>query len=249
MHWIDYEHPLNEKIRVYLRVESILKQIYESAEHMNRVSYPCFFGALFNLLDLLDRTDMRGDLLKDLERHDLQLQQWAQHPEVDPTRLEATHNLIVELQSRLSNESKFANEMRSDRFIASVRQRMGLMGSQCHIDVPELNYWLQQHEDSIKQQAKNWASQLDVLRDALQLELRMLREQGQFEAVTAPNGSFHESPDRVVLIRLKVPADAGIFPMISGNRVRYSIKFMEACTDDRKPYNESIQFQLARCCI
>jgi cell division protein ZapD len=54
-----YEHPLNEKVRIYLRLEHLLKQLHDSSELSDPWQYTIFFNALFDLLELIEQINSR----------------------------------------------------------------------------------------------------------------------------------------------------------------------------------------------
>ncbi|MEH6713620.1 MAG: cell division protein ZapD, partial [Paraglaciecola polaris] len=61
----------------------------------------------------------------------------------------------------------------------------------------------------------------------LQIILAFLRERGRFTTVEAPKG-FHQgiAEDKNELIRVISATDQGYYPMLSGNKYRYAIRFM-----------------------
>ncbi|MCH8501297.1 MAG: cell division protein ZapD [Aliidiomarina sp.] len=242
-----YEHPLEEKIRVYLRIEALLLQIHQAAANVNAVNYPLFFGGLFNLLDLLDRTDTRADLIKDLERREGRLLAYFNHPAVNQHRLQEVHQELRQILQALCEGHKFGYVLRENRLLANVRQRMGLMGGQCHHELPDLQFWLQQSDEQRTLETTRWLEQLTVLQSALNMELNMLREQGEFEQLVAENGSFQANSEKLALLRLRVPNEFKVYPLISGHRQRYSIRFMQADSAERTPYQGAVTFALARC--
>jgi len=50
------------------------------------------------------------------------------------------------------------------------------------------------------------------------------------------------------LLRIKLAKEAGYYPTVSGNKFRYSIRFMLPCQHTGRRYaNQATIFQLARC--
>jgi cell division protein ZapD len=56
--------------------------------------------------------------------------------------------------------------------------------------------------------------------------LSFLRERGRFRSIEAEKG-FHQgiAEDKNELIRVLSPTDEGHYPMLSGNKYRYAIRF------------------------
>ncbi len=66
-----FEQPLNEKIRSYLRLEYLARQLDNNLQqdHQHRCFYP-----LFSLCELTERCDYRSEVIKDIDRQLIQLQ-------------------------------------------------------------------------------------------------------------------------------------------------------------------------------
>lgn len=73
---IIFEHPLNEKMRSWLRIENSLIQL-NSFQSINSLSSALsFFRAVSEFIEVLDRGEIRAELLKELEKRQKKLQQW-----------------------------------------------------------------------------------------------------------------------------------------------------------------------------
>jgi cell division protein ZapD len=96
-----YEHPLNERIRNYLKLEQLFKQVDSCAAVDIAVTHQVFFNALFAIIDTLERSDIRGDLIKGLEKLQQNLVVWSQAPDIDTTALETNLKETVSLVSQL----------------------------------------------------------------------------------------------------------------------------------------------------
>jgi len=59
-----YEFPLNERMRNYLRIEHLMAQAKAAAEQEDSHAHLNFFSHLFTLLDLIERIDVRADVVK-----------------------------------------------------------------------------------------------------------------------------------------------------------------------------------------
>lgn len=65
---IIFEHPLNEKMRSWLRIENSLIQL-NSFQSINSLSSALsFFRAVSEFIEVLDRGEIRAELLKELEK-------------------------------------------------------------------------------------------------------------------------------------------------------------------------------------
>lgn len=94
-----FEHPLNEKMRTWLRIEFLLQQLESQRNLDNIASALTFFRTASDLIDVLERGEVRTDLLKELERQQQKLQAWADVPGVDMALID---ELRAQLKSRAS---------------------------------------------------------------------------------------------------------------------------------------------------
>ncbi|NCO46249.1 MAG: cell division protein ZapD, partial [Vibrio sp.] len=53
-----FEHPLNEKTRIYLRVEALLNQLMHSAQFRDGIQHQLFFRSLFDLLEIFEQIQL-----------------------------------------------------------------------------------------------------------------------------------------------------------------------------------------------
>lgn len=73
-----FEHPLNEKMRTWLRIEFLIQQLSQHLPINDHATALHFFRNVGDLLDVIERGDVRTELLKELERQQRKLQAWAE---------------------------------------------------------------------------------------------------------------------------------------------------------------------------
>lgn len=243
-----YEHPLNEKLRTYLKLEYLLNQLQSLRALQSEWQQQAFFNVLFDLIEVLDRNDIRPDLIKDCERCESALVAWANHPSVSDDKLKPVLQQAVRLQSELLRSGKFVGRLKEDKFLAPLRQRFAIPGGTCYFDVPQLQYWFNLPQTERTAMANNWCNEFSLLQQAISFVLGFCREKGQFTSLTAENGFYQHNTDQHELLRIRYPLDAGVYPTVSGNKYRYAIRFMQLCDENGRSSSEkSISFQLACC--
>ncbi len=84
-----FEHPLNEKMRTWLRIEFLTEQLNVNLPIRDHASALHFFRNVGDLLDVFERGDIRTELLKELERQQRKLNAWSDVEGVDQTRIDA----------------------------------------------------------------------------------------------------------------------------------------------------------------
>jgi cell division protein ZapD len=245
---LTYEHPLNEKLRTYLRLEYLLQQLEALQPLQSDWQQQAFFNCLFALIDVLERNDIRPDLIKDCERSESSLVAWASHPSVSGEKLKPLLQQAVRLQSELLRSGKFVGRLKDEPFLAPLRQRFAIPGGACFFDVPQLQYWFNLPLSQRQQMSSGWCSEFALLQQALAFVLGFCREKGQFTDLVAENGFYQSNTEQHELLRIRYAADIGVYPTVSGNKYRYAVRFMQLCdASGRNNSEKSVSFALACC--
>jgi len=245
-----YEFPLNEKVRIYLRLEQLFKQLDYAQNCSEDWQFISFFDCFFTLLDLLERLDIRTDILKDIETHNKNLQHWSKHPKIDQVALQQAIQKIVELKEKLRSSSKVGSGLKDDKFLSSIRQRFSIPGATCSFDLPNLHFWLKQPQEKVTSDISRWLNEFTLIHQAIDITLSFLRERGRFENITATNGFYQGVADeRNELIRIYCASNQNYYPTLSGNKYRYAIRFMFFAPDasGKVARDKHTEFKLASC--
>lgn len=245
-----YEFPLNEKVRTYLRLEQLFKQLNFAKKCSEDWQFVNFFDCYFTLLELLERLDLRTDILKDIEAHEKNLRLWEQHPKIDKEALGHALEKIIQLKSDLKASHKIGTGLKNERFLLSIRQRFSIPGATCNFDLPNLHYWLKQKAEIIDADIERWISEFSLIHQAIEITLSFLRERGRFESIAANKGFYQGvADDKNDLIRIHCSSSNNYYPTLSGNKYRYAIRFMRFEPDEHGQINieDSIEFSLACC--
>lgn len=250
-----YEHPLNERIRNYLKLEQLFAQVNicvpaeNETEYYNiTASHHIFFNAFFAIIDTLERSDIRGDLIKDLEKLEQNLVIWSKSPNIDNSALENNLTETVKLVSRLKCNSPTWWQVKEDKLLVSLKQRFAIQGGNSSFDLPQLHFWLHQPTENITKDITQWLLLLDDIANALTLILKFIRQRAEFEEIETDSGFYQDNGEGLLLLRIMLPQNAQYYPTISGNKFRYSIRFMLPCQHTGRRYsNQATKFKLARC--
>ncbi|MBF4256665.1 cell division protein ZapD [Vibrio anguillarum] len=241
-----FEHPLNEKTRIYLRVEALLNQLMHSAQFRDGIQHQLFFRSLFDLLEIFEQIQLKSELAKDIEKQRLNYRSWLNVDGVDQEMLLSLLEEIDEVHRNLMSAERFGQSLKEDRFLSTIRQRFNLPGGSCCFDLPALHYWLHIPIEKKTQDAHQWMETLRPLSDALQLWLKLTRETGHFKARLARLGFYQSDAEDANILRLSIPLEYGVYPMISGHKNRFAIKFIEFQSGQATV--RDIEFDLAVCC-
>ena len=214
-----YDFPLNEKSRTYLRLESLFSQIRDNLESDQSWAHIAFFKGLFDLQELLERGDLRADLIKRMQPASTQL---------SPSLLSAPRP---------------GARLKEDRLLGSIRQRFSIPGGLCAFDVPQLHHWLVTPAVGRHQQMQQWLSDINLLMNAISLLLRLWRESGHFSDQVATNGFFQDTAEGAELIRIRLNGSQSCYPTLSGHKNRFALRFLPTT---EQPIGD-VSFQLACC--
>lgn len=248
MHCILYEHPLNETIRNYLKLEQLFNQTHACDVNNIQTNYPVFYTALFSLIDGLERNDIRGDLIKELEKLEQHLLVWSKYPNIDSDALHLNLSDIIQYLTQLKVNQQSWWQLKEDKLLSSLKQRFVIQGGSCLFDLPQLCFWLNLPIEKIAADITHWMNLLTPIEKSLRLVLKFLRKRADFKEISTESGFYQDNGEGVQLLRIKLNKNAPYYPTISGNKFRYSIRFMLPCKEAGKRYsNQATQFQLARC--
>jgi len=263
-----YEHPLNERIRNYLKLEQLVAQVNicvpinetsaegkignltesDSANCNIITNQYVFFNALFAIIDTLERSDIRGELIKDLEKLEQNLVVWSKSPNIDNSALENNLSETVKLVANLRANTPTWWQLKEDKLLASLKQRFAIQGGNSSFDLPQLHFWLHQPSEKTNQDIIQWLDLLSDVSRALTLVLKFIRQRASFEEIETDSGFYQDNGEGLLLLRIKLLSSAQYYPTISGNKFRYSIRFMLPCQHTGRRYsNQATKFQLARC--
>lgn len=221
-----YEHPLNEKVRCYLRIEQLAQELEQYKHNVCADTYKPFFNTLFAISELLDRGELRKELQRDLDRHEHDLKQWLTVSEVNVERLQSLLDQINNYAQYNNPTNRALQPHHNDALLGSIKNKQALPGGGGSFDTPQLHYWL--HLDMAQRLAdiEHWCHPFQPSLDAIKLMLHLLRESSGFSSQIAKDGFFQSSCDQSQLLRIKLEMLQGCYPTVSGHRNRYAIRFL-----------------------
>ncbi|MBK4713976.1 MULTISPECIES: cell division protein ZapD [Tenebrionibacter/Tenebrionicola group] len=244
--YVLFEHPLNEKMRTWLRMEFLLTQMEAQLPVRDHASALNFFRSVSDLLDVFERGEIRTEILKELERQQRKLNSWADVPGADTQRIQQLATQLRELGSRLMSAPRPGQILREDKMIALVRQRLSIPGGCCSFDLPTLHIWLALAQHLRDEQVAQWRNSLDPIRQPLNMLLDLIRNASPLRKHTSLNGFYQDNGEDADLLRLQMSADDALYPQISGHKSRFAIRFLPLDSENGA-VPERLDFELACC--
>ncbi len=251
---ITYEQPLNERIRTFLRLEFLFGQVDHSLAADLEWDSRTSIANLIEILNVFSRTDLKTEVIKELERLAGTLSRLESNPEVDRGKLSEILDDIDLLSDRLHlSQGQVGQELKGNEFLNAIRQRSSIPGGTCDFDLPAYHFWLQKPGEERDAEIRHWLSAFDNYRAAIDLNLRLIRESAVKSKEVAVGGFYQQSLDSALpfqLIRVTLPGDAPCFAEISGGKHRFTVRMMEMRGYERPSQAAGdIEFKLGCCAI
>jgi cell division protein ZapD len=248
-----YEQPLNERMRTFLRLEFLYTQASYHSESDNPWSSRAAVSSLLEILAITTRGDSRSDVLKELERQVNVLKEFQTRTGVDPSRLKSLVSNLLKLREDLSMAG--ANSMgplRDSEFLSAIKHRSAIPGGTCDFDLPDYSFWLNRPGPVRAAEFGSWLSLIRPLCDSIAELLWLTRQNAKRKSETAVGGIFQLQFDRenpCQLLRVTMPPDSNLFPEISGNQHRCTIRFLQWAEATQRPVHMETDVPfLLTCC-
>lgn len=250
---MEFEQPLTERMRTFLRIELLHQQAQFHSQDLTELGTRAAITSLLEILTILGRGDVRAEVVKELERQGEILVSFARQPGVDPARLQGLVADVRELQDSLADRGpQFINPLKESDFLNNIKHRSSIPGGTCMFDLPEYGYWLRLPFEERSSQFREWLEIIRPICDAVTQVLWLTRAANEPEEQMATQGMYQHNMDRGAepnLVRVLLPAAAGIYPEISAGKHRFTVRFVQWQGTDLRPVQvqRDVRFLLALC--
>lgn len=255
---LTFECPLTERARTWLRLEELFGRTRTFAARKESIDHRSALLGLFHIVDTAGRSDLKTDLLQELDR---QRSVWSTQLDNPDVAREALSEFLADMDAVIHDLhgqiGKIGAHLRDSEWLQAVRTRAASPGGACAFELPMLHSWLQRTEFERRQELKSWLDPLAPLEEAVLLVLRLLRESSQMTAETAHHGNFHRalaSSRTPLLARMEVDAGYAVVPEVSANKYTVNVRFLEhggfSHSGGRAAVaHRSVPFRLALCTL
>jgi len=247
-----YEQPMNELMRVCLRLEYLFFRIDDCLK-FNPIPTEMIISYMIDVLRILDRPDLKTKFSQVLNRYVGDFSRLLKVPLVDKQALDQTLKALYPLTHYLMGlQGKMGASLCDQPLIASIYQHFSYPGD-CCIDTPVYNYWLHQDRSKHRQEIHEYLEHLSKIREVIELLLKIVRESVNFRERIAEKGFFYQNLDPTLpwqLIRVALNSDLKLYPEISAGKHRVTIRFiMFDHQRATKQHDQSVLFNLSSCAI
>jgi cell division protein ZapD len=250
---MNYEQPLSERMRTFLRLEFLYQQILYYNEREADWATRGTIATLLEVLAILSRGDVRSDVHKELDHQLGVLQRFQSQPGVDGSRLDSlVHNLATSRDELSHIGTAFLNPLKDCDFLNAIKHRSAIPGGTCEFDLPEYNHWLRQPFSRRQKDVDVWLEVIRPVCDAVAELLWLIRESAQPSEKMAINGMYQHNMQKdgnCRLLRVSIASGSSLFPEISGSQHRFTVRFLEWSTIDSRAVQtgHDVPFQLSIC--
>lgn len=249
---IIYEQPLNEIMRVSLRLEQLFQQIDHQLHDHSVLASRNTVMHIINILQLLDRPDLKAKLAKELSQHLSHLKRYNNVPDIDAEKLkELTEQLNLLSHTLIESSGKIGQKLRDLELLNALRLHLASPGGACHFDTPLYHFWLQQSSEKRQETIHHWLKEFDQIKKAVHLALDLIRKNAKIENKTAVHGFHQELLDpqsNLRMIRIGIDEAIKAYPEISIGRHFLSARFFMPDIQKRpSQFNENLSFWMAYC--
>ena len=247
-----YEYPFNERLRTYLRLEQLYRRLRELLTRAHSVDHHFALITIFEIMDVASRSDLRADVIKDLERQKNLLEVLRNNPDISQHMLHQVARQVESCCTAITGQTgRTGQALTENDWLMSIRSRVGIPGGTCSFDLPAYHAWQNLDPRYRQRDLEDWAGELMPLGQSLELILQLLRETGLPQRVVAEQGVFQQAMPAgrsFQLLRLRIDPHFNLVPEISGNRLLLSVRLLKLISGSKpQPSNDDASFELTLC--
>ncbi len=250
---MDFEYPLNERIRSLLRLEDVFARILHFHRGDDGADHHSALLCMFELLDVASRADLKVDLVQELERQRQTLLSYRDNPDISEIALNGALSEIEQATAGLLAVSgRVGHYLRENDWLMSIRSRAAIPGGACPFDLPSYHYWQCGDADARRRDMDGWLRPLLPIRDGVAIVLRLLRGSAVPSPQRASAGSYQLTMggQRTQLVRVGVAYEAQAVPEISANIYVLNIRFIKPDPAGRpQKCAQDVDFELSLCSL
>jgi len=235
-----------------LRLEDLFVKVLHNVEENHEFHHHCALISLFQILDVIDRAELKTDLLQELDRQKIVMNSLRGNPSISE---KALNDVIAEIEKTAlllrANSIKLGQTLRDNDWLMSIKQRTSIPGGVCEFDLPSYHYWLGLSEERRRLDLRTWLEPLMPLCEAIRIILQILRGSGSGTKLVAVRGAYQQmlgGAKPAQMLRILLDDDSACFPEVSANKYAINIRFNSLdSTEKAKACDSDVAFTLVLC--
>ena len=245
-----YELPLNEHLRTFMRVEFISNRLNYFLELDDSWATRSIIHGLIEIYSILSRTDVRREVITDLDRYIYEMRKYQDSPLADEYRARELRQDLESLKVTVENSgSDYLKPLRDNEFLNSLLHRQTLPGGKAEFDMPKYKFWLD--SGRTKSDIDQWVGVIKPVCSSIDKLLWMIRESTEAISTVAVGGFYNHqisSNHKISLVRIFLDENT-IYPEVSGGKHLISIRFFNwgDSEENWSQTKENINFRISLC--
>jgi cell division protein ZapD len=209
---------------------------------------------LFELLDIVSgRSDLKSELLQELDKQRSSLNQFLNLPGVDS---QALANVLGEVdhayQGLVNWGQRPGQSLRENEWLNAIKARSSIPGGMCEFDLPNYHSWLNLPANMREEQLAQWVDSFLPLEICLVLSLKLLRGGSEPVDAMALKGQLQKDvrSKPFQLMRIWLAQDQAAVPEISASKYVVWIRLMQRSTEFKSnPLERDVPMKIALCSL
>ena len=246
-----YEHPFNERVRTWLRLEHLFERLDQLLTRTEMLDHHYALLTLFDLIDVTGRADLKSDVLQDLSRQKSAYTEFRGNPAVSESAL---YSVLARLGRAFdglnAQRSKPGQALTGSEWLLNVRRRAAIPAGMCSFDLPVYHAWLQQSAEARYADLQQWSDDFGPMAQAVALLLELLRQSGQPHNDVAQGGQYVRTlqGNAYQLLQLRIDPALRLIPEITTHRLAISVSLMRCAADGKThPVRQDVPLELTFC--
>lgn len=247
-----YELPLNERLRTFMRIEFLYSRLkYFSSNLDDNWQTRTVIHTLLEIYSILSRTDVRREVLADLDRYIMQMQRFQSAPDADNNMVNDVLEDLDSIKDQVVDVgTDYLLKLREDEFIASLLHRHTLPGGKAEFDMPKYKFFLESNKKNVVLQINSWIDVMRPICEGIDKLMWIIRESNEPIATVAVGGQYNHQIERrtqISLVRI-ITNDTNVYPEISGGRHLIAVRFFNQNRDgEYVQFEDNVEFKISLC--
>ena len=238
---INYEFPLNERIRKFLRIEEIFRKMEAQMSNKKEFSAHICFATYFDIMSFASRGDLKVELIQEIEKQRLKLK----------SKIKTKKNIKIQtdlnkIRSQLEKSKVIAGfNFGGDKFLHELKTRSDSPFGIVSTDFPEFQFWLESTSfTERKAYFKNKLNDISSIKIAISTLMQLLRSNVVNHSMETKTEEIQYKLNPLLrndLVIITLPSKPKCFPNISSNKYAVNVHLK---IKSGKSQTKAIKFKL-----
>jgi len=220
---INYEFPLNERVRKFLRIEEIFMKMDAQINNKKEFSAHICFATYFDIMTFASRGDLKVELIQEIEKQRLKSR----------SKIKTKKNIKIladlnKIRLQLEKTKIIAGfNFGGDRFLHELKTRSDSPFGIVSTDFPEFQFWLESTSfTERKAYFKNKLNDIDSIKIAIKTLMHLLRNNVVNKLIETKTEEIQYKLNPLLrndLVTITLPSKPKCFPNISSNKYAVNV--------------------------